>query len=181
MKKAFDQNVSRSKPRLKLGALTPEPTADTRADDESWVYEVAAQVAGQPASAEEQAPTAREVLAGAERLAAEEQVEDPARTRVEATLRETAQLIEPAVEEERVTVAVGARVRGASANGALPSAPVTRAGPASPSRGAHGRCSSGGPRPGGVRAPGFPIASLGGRGAPSGTAAPRAASGCGGP
>ncbi|MGZ6141231.1 MAG: hypothetical protein ACXWLA_11170, partial [Myxococcaceae bacterium] len=75
MKKAFDQNVSRAKPRLKLGGPTPEPETDTRSSDESWVYEVAAQVAGQHGAAEASAPTARELLAAAERAAEEEREE----------------------------------------------------------------------------------------------------------
>src|SRR5215472_304133 len=122
MKKAFDQNVSRSKPRLKLGGPSPEPAPPA---DEAWVYEVAAQVAGQQAPAE--LPTAREVLADADH-AAKDAEEASTRSRVEATLREAA-AAEPAVEEERVTVAVAARARGTTANGALPpGSPV--AGPA---------------------------------------------------
>jgi hypothetical protein len=122
MKKAFDQNVSRSKPRLKLGAPSPEPAAPA---DEAWVYEVAAQVAGQQAPAE--LPTAREVLADADHATTEVE-EASTRSRVEATLREAA-AAEP-VEEERVTVAAAARARGTTAaNGVLPpGSPV--AGPA---------------------------------------------------
>ena len=38
MKKAFDQNVSRAKPRLKLGAPSPEPVAsEARGPDEEVV------------------------------------------------------------------------------------------------------------------------------------------------
>src|SRR5262249_16233826 len=108
MKKAFDQNASRATPRLKVGAPSPEPTASA---DEAWVYEVAAQVAGQQAPTEPS--TAREVLADAE-PAAKEAEEASTRSRVEATLREAA-AAEPALEEERVTVAVGARARRATA------------------------------------------------------------------
>ena len=74
MKKAFDQNVSRAKPRLKLGAPSVDPVAsEARGPDEEWVYEVAAQVAGQPNAAE--APTAREVLAAAALASAQAEAE----------------------------------------------------------------------------------------------------------
>src|SRR5690242_18407079 len=127
MKKAFDQNVSRAKPRLKLGGPTPEPVVqEARGSDEEWVYEVAAQVAGRPEAVEVELPTAREVLAAA---AQEAEVDDvTTRSRVEATLREAA---EPVREEEHVTVAVGARARGATAGSA--SAPIV-SGPASSAR-----------------------------------------------
>src|SRR6516225_5257424 len=141
MKKAFDQNVSRAKPRLKLGAPTPEPVVpEARVPEEDWVYEVAAQVAGQSSAAEAQAPTAREVLAAAARATAAEEAEEVStRSRVEATLREAASVPEPVVveEEERVTVAVGARARGGSANGAASGATNVVSGPApSPRRAA---------------------------------------------
>ena len=149
MKKAFDQNVSRAKPRLKLGGPASESSTDTQAADEAWVYEVAAQVAGHPGSIEEPALTARELLATAER-AEEEPEEVSTRSRVETTLRETARASEPVVQdvvqEERVTVAVGARARGAVAHGALPSAPVTSAGPAPASPTATRRRATGRPR-----------------------------------
>jgi len=104
MKKAFDQNVSRAKPRLKLGAPAPDPSAsESRTADEAWVYEVAAQVAGQPEIAEADAPTAREVMAAAAATVLEEELS--ARDRVEATLREAA-AARAVVEEEQVTVAV---------------------------------------------------------------------------
>src|SRR5262249_5276763 len=126
MKKAFDQNVSRTKPRLKLGGPTPDPVVqETRGAEEEWVYEVAAQVAGHPEIAEAELPTAREVLAAA---AQEAEVEEATtRSRVEATLREA----EPVREEEHVTVAVGARARGATAASA--SAPIV-SGPAPSAR-----------------------------------------------
>ncbi len=141
MKKAFDQNVSRAKPRLKLGGPTPEPAEDTRSSDESWVYEVAAQVAGHHGVAEPP-PTARELLDAADRAAEEEREEASARSRVEATLRETAAASAPevreerVVEEERVTVAVGARATGRGAQAALPRGPVTNGGPVSSPRSA---------------------------------------------
>ncbi|HEY1416887.1 MAG TPA: extensin-like protein [Myxococcaceae bacterium] len=127
MKKAFDQNVSRAKPRLKLGGPTPEPVVqEPQGADEEWVYEVAAQVAGRPDGAAAQLPTAREVLAAAAQEAELDEV--TTRSRVEATLREAA---EPVREEEHVTVAVGARARGATA--ASSSAPIV-SGPASSAR-----------------------------------------------
>ncbi|HEY1904566.1 MAG TPA: extensin-like protein [Myxococcaceae bacterium] len=127
MKKAFDQNVSRAKPRLKLGGPTPEPEAhESQGSDEEWVYEVAAQVAGRPNGAAAELPTAREVLAAAAQEAEVDEV--TTRSRVEATLREAA---EPVREEEQVTVAVGARARGATA--ASTSAPIV-SGPASSAR-----------------------------------------------
>jgi hypothetical protein len=112
MKKAFDQNVSRAKPRVKLGAFTPEGTATPEMrSEEEWVYEVAAQVAGHSRSEPEsqgahasvaEPTTARELLAPAERPSAEAEVlrgrtqrevepemSEPKspRERVEATLR----------------------------------------------------------------------------------------------
>ena len=151
MKKAFDQNVSRAKPRLKLGAPSPEPAAsEVRAPEEEWVYEVAAQVAGQPTAAEAQAPTAREVLAAAARATAAEEAEEiSTRSRVEATLREAASVAEPWVvpeEEERVTVAVGARTRAGSANGAASGPTTVVSGPAPAPRTA-GRPSTSAPPP----------------------------------
>ena len=133
MKKAFDQNVSRTKPRLKLGAPNPEPAAsESRSAEEAWVYEVAAQVAGQPEVAEAEAPTARELMASAQAAAAEDEIS--ARDRVEATLREAA-ATEAVVEEERVTVAVGARARGSTAaHGSLAPGSAAVAGPSSASR-----------------------------------------------
>ena len=135
MKKAFDQNVSRAKPRLKLGG--PPPAPESRGSEEDWVYEVAAQVAGQSGTAEVEAPTAREVLAAAARASeAEEAEEMSARSRVEATLREAASVPEPVVvqEEEHVTVAVGARSRGASPNGSVSGATTVVSGPAPSAR-----------------------------------------------
>src|SRR5678816_1305463 len=106
MKKAFDQNVSRAKPRLKLGGPPSGAVApDSRGTEEDWVYEVAAQVAGQSRAAEVEAPTAREVLAAASRASdAEDAEEVSTRSRVEATLREAAVAAEPMVlqEAERV-------------------------------------------------------------------------------
>src|SRR5215469_8309968 len=138
MKKAFDQNVSRAKPRLKLGAPNPEPVAsEARGPDEDWVYEVAAQVAGQPNAAEVQAPTAREVLAAAARATAEEEAEEVStRSRVEATLREAASVAEPLVvqEEEGVTVAGRNRTRGGTANGSASAATTVVSGPAPSAR-----------------------------------------------
>src|SRR5262252_1578727 len=133
MKKAFDQNVSRAKPRLKLGAPAPDPSAsESGTADEAWVYEVAAQVAGQPEIAEADAPTAREVMAAAAATVLEEELS--ARDRVEATLREAAAA--RAVEgEEQVTVAVGVRARGESgAQGTLAPGSAAVAGPPSASR-----------------------------------------------
>ena len=76
MKKAFDQNVSRAKPRLKLGAPSVDPvSSEARGPEEDWVYEVAAQVAGQSTAAEAPAPTAREVLAAAALASAQEAAE----------------------------------------------------------------------------------------------------------
>src|SRR5215469_1026737 len=133
MKKAFDENVSRAKPRLKLGAPTPEPVvSEAHGAEEDWVYEVAAQVAGQPNAAEAQAPTAREVLAAAARASAAEEAEEVStRSRVEATLREAASVAEPVVvqEEERVTVAVGSRPRAGTANGSASGATTVVSGP----------------------------------------------------
>lgn len=124
MKKAFDQNVSRAKPRLKLGGPTPDPVVqETRGAEEEWVYEVAAQVAGRTDVAEAELPTAREVLAAAAQEAEVEEV--TTRSRVEATLREA----EPVRVEEHV--AVGARARGATAASA--SAPIV-SGPAPSAR-----------------------------------------------
>src|SRR5215469_11702003 len=138
MKKAFDENVSRAKPRLKLGAPTPEPVvSEAHGAEEDWVYEVAAQVAGQPSTAEAQTPTAREVLAAAARATAAEEAEEVStRSRVEATLREAASTAEPVVvqEEERVTVTVGARARGGTANGATSAATTVVSGPAPSAR-----------------------------------------------
>src|SRR5215472_16998044 len=133
MKKAFDQNVSRTKPRLKLGAPNAEPApSESRTADEAWVYEVAAQVAGQPEIAGTDVPTAHELMASAGMAAAEEEVS--ARDRVEATLRDAA-AAEAVVEEERVTVAVGARARGSTAaQGSLASGSAAVAGPPSASR-----------------------------------------------
>jgi|GEM_PF-330057 hypothetical protein len=118
MKKAFDENVSRTKPRLKLGGPPPGPAApESPGAEEDWVYEVAAQVAGHSGAAKVEAPTAREVLAAAARASEAEEEELSTRSRVEATLREASAIPEPEVvqQEERVTVAVGAR--GAVANG----------------------------------------------------------------
>src|SRR5262249_1422347 len=124
------------KPRMKLDAPSPEPAAsEVTAPEEDWVYEVAAQVAGQPSVAEAPAPTAREVLAAAARATAVEEAEElSARSRVEASLREAATAAEPVVvqEEERVTVAVGARTRGGTANGSA-SPPTTVGAGAAPS------------------------------------------------
>ena len=140
MKKAFDQNVSRAKPRLKLGGPAPEPAAsEARGADEDWVYEVAAQVAGQPSAAE--APTAREVLAAAARASAEEAAEAEAeealrRSRMEEALREAAVVAEPVViqEEEHVTVGVAARARAGTANGSASGATTVVSGPAGSAR-----------------------------------------------
>ncbi|HTS81950.1 MAG TPA: extensin-like protein [Myxococcaceae bacterium] len=149
MKKAFDQNVSRSKPKLKLGARSQDPAVPdaARGADEAWVYEVAAQVAGQQGVADVEAPTAREVLDAA--------AADPAaRSRVEATLREAAAVAEPV--QEQVTVAVGAHVRGA-AHGSLPPGAAAVSGPARPGPGSSTVQTRGAmPPPGGRRAEGVP-------------------------
>src|SRR5215813_9191286 len=100
MKKAFDQNVSRAKPRLKLGnpdLLESETATPAPETDEAWVYEVAAQVAGQPRAAETpSAPTAtaRELIAAATRPSTPAAEPTP-RARVEATLRGASEPVAP--------------------------------------------------------------------------------------
>lgn len=94
MKKAFDQNVSRAKPRVKLGSPDLEAEAGSPAattEDEAWVYEVAAQVAGQARVADAPPgplPTARELMSAASKPPAPTPAAEPtSRARVEATLR----------------------------------------------------------------------------------------------
>lgn len=94
MKKAFDQNVSRAKPRVKLGSPDLEAEAGPPAattEDEAWVYEVAAQVAGQGPVADAPPgplPTARELMSAASKPQAPTPAAEPtSRARVEATLR----------------------------------------------------------------------------------------------
>jgi hypothetical protein len=146
MKKAFDQNVSRAKPRLKLGAPSVDPVAsEARGPDDEWVYEVAAQVAGQPSAAE--APTAREVLAAAALASAQAEAEAEAeeaakRSRMEEAFREAAGIAEPVAmpepvavqEEEFVTVAVGTKARGATPNGIASGGTTVVSGPAASAR-----------------------------------------------
>lgn len=146
MKKAFDENVSRAKPRLKLGAPSVDPVAsDAREPDDEWVYEVAAQVAGQPSAAE--APTAREVLAAAALASAQAEAEAEAeeaakRSRMEEAFREAAGIAEPVEmpepvavqEQELVTVAVGTKARGATPNGIASSGTTVVSGPAASAR-----------------------------------------------
>ena len=194
MKKAFDQNVSRAKPRLKLGAPSADPVAsEARGPDDDWVYEVAAQVAGQPSAAEAPAPTAREVLAAAALASAQEAAEAEAeeasrRSRVEEAFRERAGVPEPVAmqiqEEERVTVTVAAKAAGATANGVASGGTPVVSGPAASARRAPevdarlgGRASTSMPPPASrpASSPPAPPASRASNGAPSRAAPPAAA------
>jgi hypothetical protein len=122
MKKAFDQNVSRAKPRVKLGSLTAEgAAAPEMGGQDEWIYEVAAQVAGHSGSEPESqgAPagvvepaTARELLASAARPGAEAEV---LRGR---TQREAEDAPEPRTSRERVE----ATLRGAAPQPGRPTA-----------------------------------------------------------
>ncbi len=192
MKKAFDQNVSRAKPRLKLGAPSADPvTSEARDPDEDWVYEVAAQVAGQSSAADSPAPTAREVLAAAALASAQEAAQAEAeeasrRSRVEEAFREAVSVPEPVAvqvhEEERVTVTVGAKVAGATANGVASGGTTVVSGPAASARRevdarSGGRASTSVPPPASRPASPAPVApvSRASAPAPSSRAAPAAA------
>jgi hypothetical protein len=172
MKKAFDQNVSRAKPKLKLGA--PEGGAPDARDDEGWVYEVAARVAGQHAAAVSEvdrsaladAPTVRRVLDAAAHPGGEPTPEAPsARRRVEATLR-------GAAGGERDASPVGSPATGRSR-----SSESTRA-TAGPAAQGSGRATSLTPPDGGrssaaVRSESRPAARAASVSAPSGTVSVR--------
>jgi hypothetical protein len=122
MKKAFDQNVSRAKPRLKLGAPSVDPVAsEAREPDESG--STRSRRRWQDSRAQPRRPTAREVLAAAALASAQAEAEAEAeeaakRSRMEEAFREAAGIAESvAMPGAGGGPGAGARDRGRGSDG----------------------------------------------------------------